>query len=213
MPDPHRIETLEQLREHYRHPNALVVGKERDRLDEATQGFLSRCRFAMVGTFDADGNPDVSPRGGPSGFVRVLDETHIALADLNGNNRLDTLQNVVLTGRIGFVFVVPGQSETVRVNGAAWVSTDPALLAGFGLPRTPVSALVCEVQTTFIHCAKAFRRGGVWDPEVWADLADAPDGAAILSCQAVVDLAPEQIRTMMAEGYEHDLAEDVTPST
>ena len=211
MDDAHRIQTVEQLREHYRQPNALVLGKERPRLDDATRTFLSRCRFAMVGTFDTEGNPDVSPRGGPSGFVRVLDDTHLALADLNGNNRLDTLQNVVLTGRAGFVFVVPGQSETVRVNGAAWVSTDPALLAGFELPRVPVSALVVEVQTTFIHCAKAFRRGGMWDPEVWAELADTPDGAAILSCQAVVEMSPEAIRGLMADGYARDLAEDVTP--
>ena len=135
------------------------------------------------------------------------------LADLNGNNRLDTLQNIVLTGRAGFVFVVPGQNETVRVNGSAWVSTDPSLLAGFALPRTPVSAIVVEIDTTYMHCGKAFLRSGMWDPAAWVELADAPDGASILSCQIAGDLSAGAIRALLAEGYEHDLAADVTPAT
>ena len=159
-------------------------------------------------TFDSAGNADTSPRGGPSGWVRVLDERHLALADLGGNNRLDTLRNVIDTGRIALILVVPGQSETVRVNGAAWVSVDPELLAGFTLPRTPKSAIVVELETTFVHCAKAFMRGGMWDPEAWAELADTPDGAAIFSCQAVADATPEQIRGMLTEGYAAELAEE-----
>jgi predicted pyridoxine 5'-phosphate oxidase superfamily flavin-nucleotide-binding protein len=138
--------------------------------------------------------------------VRVLDPTHLAMADLGGNNRLDTLQNVVDTGRAAFVFVVPGQSETVRVNGRAWVSVDPELLAGFTLPRVPKSAVVVEVETTYVHCAKAFHRGGVWDPDVWASLADIPDGAAILSCQVVAEGTPDQLRVWLDESYVEDLA-------
>ncbi|MEQ1703220.1 MAG: MSMEG_1061 family FMN-dependent PPOX-type flavoprotein [Ilumatobacteraceae bacterium] len=205
MHDSNRIDTVEGLRTLYRNPSALVVHKERPQLDEASQQFVSRCRFAAVGTFDADGNPDVSPRGGPSGFVRVLDPGHLAIADLGGNNRLDTLQNVVATGRVALLLVMPGKSETVRVNGRAWVSADPNLLAGFTLPKVPKTAIVVEVQTTFVHCAKAFMRGGVWDTEAWTELADTPDGATILSCQQVADVDAATMRRLLDDGYVTEL--------
>ena len=205
----HRIDTLEGLRALYREPTALVAHKERPALDEASQQFVGRCRFAAIGTFDADGNPDVSPRGGQSGFVRVLDEGHLAISDLGGNNRLDTLQNVVATGRIAMMLVVPGQSETVRVNGRAWVSADPELLEGFALPKVPKTAIVVAIETTYVHCAKAFMRGGVWDVDAWAALADTPDGAAILSCQRFADDADATtIRRALDDSYVAALAEE-----
>jgi PPOX class probable FMN-dependent enzyme len=207
MYDSNRIDTLDELRTLYRQPTALVVNKERPVLDEASQQFASRCRFAAVGTFDAHGNPDVSPRGGPSGFIRVLDPGHLAIADLGGNNRLDTLQNVLASGRIALMLVVPGQSETVRVNGRAWLSADPELLAGFTLPKTPKSAIVVGVDTTYVHCAKAFMRGGMWDADVWAELADTPDGAEILSCQRVADDADAAtVRRLLDDSYVAELA-------
>ena len=206
MDDPHRLATVDDLRRHYRMPGKLVVEKERAELDEATARFISRCRFAVVATFDEDGNADASPRGGPSGFVRVLDAQHIALADLNGNNRLDTLQNVVRTGRAGLLFVMPGKGETVRVNGAAWVTTDPAVLGAFQLPKVPVTAIVVRVESTYVHCAKAFMRGGVWDPAAWAALAETPDGAEILACQFTMDA--NGVRGALQEGYAADLAAD-----
>lgn len=212
MSDPHRIESIDALRTIYRMPAEATVNKERPTIDTVTHEFLERCRFAVVGTFDNDGNADTSPRGGDSGFVRVLDERHVAIADLGGNNRLDTLQNVVTSGRIACIFVVPGQSETVRVNGGAWVTTDPAVLATFGLPRLPKSAIVIEVETTYMHCAKAFYRGGMWEPEVWAALADVPDGAAILSCQLSEQFSTDQLRGWLDESYTEELAAERTPA-
>ena len=206
MYDAHRIETVEELRSFYRPPGQLTANKERPALDEATCAFVNATRFAVVGTFDADGNADVSPRGGPSGFLRVLDEAHVAIADFGGNNRLDTLQNVISTGRIGLLILVPGQSETVRINGAAWLSADPDLLAGFTLPRVPKSAIVVRVETTYVHCAKAFRRGGMWEPDMWAELATTPDGAAILSCQRVADMNADEMRARLEADYDAALA-------
>ncbi|MBI5090670.1 MAG: pyridoxamine 5'-phosphate oxidase family protein [Actinobacteria bacterium] len=205
-PDPFRLATLDALRTVYRQPSQVVIDKERTAIDPATQQFLERCRFAVVGTFDADGNPDTSPRGGDSGFVRVLDQHHIAVADLGGNNRLDTLQNIVASGRVAFVFVMPGKSETVRVNGDAWITTDPDVLARFELPRTPKTAIVCAIQTTYVHCAKAFHRSGMWDPTVWSELADAPDGADILSCQLDAQFTPQDLRGFLDEDYDAALA-------
>ena len=206
--DPHRIDSIEGLRAHYRQPSDLVRGKERPQLDAATIRFVERCRFAVVATFDAEGNADASPRGGESGFIRVLDPQHVAIADLNGNNRLDTLENIVRTGRVALLLVTPGKSETVRINGAAWVTTDPEVLGGFTLPKVPKTAIVVRVDTTYIHCAKAFMRSGMWDADAWAALADSPDGADILACQIDAGIEPEAIRAGLADSYAADLAAD-----
>src|SRR5204862_218772 len=90
------------------------------------------------------------------------------------------------TSHVAFIAITPGKGETVRVNGKAWITTDPDLLAAFRLPKQPKAAIGIAVETTFVHCAKAFLRGGMWQPEVWAELADVPDGAEILVCQGAV---------------------------
>lgn len=204
--DAHRIGSLDDLRTFYRHAHTGTRNKERPQLDAASTAVAARCRFLTIATFDADGNADVSPRGGPSGFLRVLDPQHLAMADLGGNNRLDTLENIVATGRVALLLVTPGQNETVRVNGAAWVTTDPDLLAGFALPKVPTSAIVVRVESTYMHCAKAFMRSGMWDQAVWAELADVPDGAAVLSCQGVVDVDAATARQWLDDGYAESLA-------
>ena len=206
MFDPHRIDSVDALRTHYREPSQLVVDKVRTRLDEATTAFVDTCRFAVLATEGPDGLPDASPRGGPSGFIRVLDQQHGAIADLGGNNRLDTLQNIVRNGRLGLILVMPRRGETVSINGSAWVTTDPTVLGGFELPKLPKTAVVLSVATTFVHCAKAFMRSGMWQPEVWAELADAPDGATILSCQRVAEIDADTMRGLLAGGYAADLA-------
>src|SRR3954471_5725868 len=198
----HTIASLDDLREIYRDPSPMVVKKERPELDAASRRFIELSRFAVIGTFDADGRADTSPRGGESGYVRVLDDRHLVIADLGGNNRLDTLQNIIDTARIGLIFVVPGQSETVRVNGSACVTTDPEILASFELPRVPKSAIGVTVEATYIHCAKAFRRGGMWDPNVWAELPASPDAADIIPCQYNGAFEAERVRTDLAKGYD-----------
>jgi PPOX class probable FMN-dependent enzyme len=203
--DAHRVASLEALRTFYRDAHEGTRNKERPVLDEATTVVAARCRFLAIATFDSEGNADVSPRGGPSGFVRVIDPHHLAIADLGGNNRLDSLENVVATGRVALLLITPGQTETVRINGAAWVTTDDHLLGSFTLAKRPKSAIVVRVETTYMHCAKAFMRSGMWDPQVWADLADVPDGAAVLSCQGVVD-DPGTTRRSLDESYRAALA-------
>jgi len=205
--DQHRVETLEVLRTHYRNAHPLTLGKERAQLDEATAAVAARCRFAAIGTFDAEGNADVSPRGGPSGFIKVLSPTHLAMADLGGNNRLDTLTNIVATGKVALLLITPGQTETVRLNGSAHISTNPELLAGFDLPKVPKSAIVLHLETTYMHCAKAFMRSGMWDSDVWAEMADVPDGSAVLASQGVVADA-DATRAELAEDYRAELARE-----
>lgn len=202
--DLHRVETLEVLRTHYRHPRPLTSGKERPQLDEATTAVAANCRFAMIGTFDAEGNADVSPRGGPSGFIKVLSPTHLAIADFGGNNRLDTLMNIVATGKVAMLLITLGKPETVRLNGTGHVSTHPELLASFDLPRVPKSAIVVHLETTYMHCAKAFMRSDMWDVDAWAEMVDVPDGSAVLASQGVVD-DEAATRAALAADYAAEL--------
>jgi uncharacterized protein len=203
------VTTIEELRALYREPSSLVRQKKKAVIDEAARRFVETCPFLLVATAGADGGTDVSPRGGDPGFVRVLDERHVAIPDLNGNNLLDSLSAVITTGRAALLFVVPGHDETLRLNGPAWVSTDPELLASFSPSmRTPKVALVVRADEVFIHCAKAFRRGRVWDPESWAELAAAPDGIDILCAQRLVDGPVDEVRAAAEQIYARDLARD-----
>jgi hypothetical protein len=196
------------LRELYRAPSAIAGAKDRSTIDDATRRFLEEARFVAIGTVGPDGSLDVSPKGGPAGFVQVLDERRIAICDLNGNNRLDGITNLVHTNRIGLFFVVPGVHETVRVNGRAWLTTDPEILARFTSDlRTPKAAIGVEVETTFVHCGKAFFRSQLWEPATWS-AADAPDGAEIMVEQGAVEMTLEESRARLDDSYATSLAKD-----
>jgi PPOX class probable FMN-dependent enzyme len=202
-----KITTLEQLRALYREPNPRITAKATSRIDEASARFIALSPFVMLATAGTNGRCDVSPRGGPPGFVRVLDDRHVALPDLGGNNRLDSLTNVVATGEAGLLFIVPGKTETVRLNGPAWLTTAADVLDNAHPElRRPKTALVVQTAELFVHCAKSFRRSGVWDPSTWDALADAPDLAEIFSCQFGGDT--DEYRAAVAAAYTAGLAED-----
>lgn len=203
------IHDVGELRALYREPSRLVQTKKRPVIDHRSRAFVELSPFVLVATADAAGGVDVSPRGGAPGFVRVLDEHHVAVPDLNGNNLIDSLRNVVESGHAGLLFVVPGNDETLRLNGAAWVTTDSELLDSFAAEiRRPKVALVVRADEVFVHCAKAFRRGRVWDPSAWADLAAAPGLEQIVCAQGLVDADPELVRADLERGYAADLEAD-----
>ena len=199
----------DQLAELYRPPSRLVAEKKGATLDEATVGFLAASPFALIGTVGVDGSVDVSPRGGLPGFIRALDDRHVAIPDLNGNNLIDTLRAIVATGRAGLLVTVPGKDETVRINGPAWVTTDAATLDLWdGELRRPTTAIVVRTDEVFMHCAKAFRRGRVWDPASWDELADAPDGLDVLSAQGLIAANDAATRDYLERAYASDLDAD-----
>ena len=204
-----RVASIEQLAELYRAPSRLVAAKKAAVLDDASIGIIERSPFVLVATSGDDGSLDVSPRGGPAGFVRVLDEQHVAIPDLNGNNLIDSLRGVVANGRAALLVLVPGKDETLRLNGEAWVVTDPAVLDRWDDElRRPTTAIVIRTDEVFMHCAKAFRRGKVWEPSSWGDLADAPDGLDILAAQGLVATNDAATREFLEQGYAADLAHD-----
>ncbi len=203
------VSSPDELAELYRAPSRLVTAKKAAALDEASAGIVARSPFVLIGTAGADGGLDVSPRGGPPGFVRILDDRHVAIPDLNGNNLIDSLRAVVASGRAALLVLIPGKDETLRVNGSAWVTTDPATLDLWSDElRRPTTAIVIRTDEVFMHCAKAFRRGHVWDPASWDELADAPDGLDILNAQGLVDANDAATREFLERAYESDLAAD-----
>ena len=204
-----RITSVEQLAELYRAPSRIVEEKKVAALDEASVGILERSPFVLIATSGDDGGLDVSPRGGPAGFVRVLDEHHVAIPDLNGNNLIDSLRGVVANGRAGLLVLVPGKDETLRLNGEAWVVTDPAVLDRWDDElRRPTTAIVIRADEVFMHCAKAFRRSNLWDPASWDSLADAPDGLDVLQAQGLVATNDAATREFLEQSYAADLAHD-----
>lgn len=207
----------DQLLDHYRAPSDLVLAKEIDHLDDGIQAFIAAATFCLLATAGADGRCDASPKGGDPGFVRVIDRHTLLIPDLNGNNRLDSLRNVIANPEIGLLFFVPERGETLRVNGRAWVSVDPDLLSRFDdTYRRPASVIAVRVTTAFIHCAKALRRGGIWQPDAWPSAtteataaAEVPSTADLLSDHVGLDDATRQLLGAGLEAsYDTDLQAD-----
>jgi PPOX class probable FMN-dependent enzyme len=169
------------LRELYELPSEVVARKQIDHLDEHCRRYLALCRFALVASADAQGRADVTPRGGPAGFISVLDEHTLAIPDAAGNRRLDTFRNVVQTGRAGLLLLLPGRGQTLRVNGRACVTADPDLLQQLTpVGKPPRAALVLKADEVFTHCPKAFVRSGLWEPRTWPAEDEQPSPAAML---------------------------------
>lgn len=192
----------------YRAPLPPVAAKKQGRLDAVSTEFIRRCTFAVLSTHDEHGNCDASPRGGPAGFLVPMDDQCVVIADMNGNNLIDSIRNIATTGKIGMLMIHAGRSETLRINGSARLSTDAEHLDLFAtVMARPKLAIVVEVAEVYVHCAKAVRRGRLFDPQLWAELAEAPDAADIIACQFGIP-STDQIRAALTSGYEEDLLAD-----
>ena len=201
------LQHVDQLREHYDAPMEVAVRKDIGRIDDLCRRLIAAAPIVFVATFSQEGWCDVSPRGGPPGFATVLDDEHLAIPDATGNRRLDTLENVVDSGRAGLIFVIPGRDTTLRVNGAAAVSADPALLERLtAVGKPPKTAIVVEAEEVYTHCPKAFVRSKLWDPSTWPDPADLPSSAEVsLAHQRNPDLTLEQVKKREREALLYRL--------
>ena len=191
------------LRTVYREPAEPALRKEIDRLDDHCRAFIARSPLVVVSTADADGRCDASPKGGPPGFVVVLDDVRLAIPDLNGNNRLDSMSNLVENPHIALLFLIPGLDETLRVNGRAAVTTDDDVLDACAVhDRRPKAAIGVAVDSAYIHCAKALKRAEVWQPDRWPDLTGLPSPSCMLSDHmALPDLTPDVVDAALSEAY------------
>ena len=165
----------QSLRSLFQATHTLATLKLQSALDRHAQDFIRRSPFLCIGTQDMQGKADVSPRGDPVGFVRVLDQYTLAIPDRPGNNRLDSLVNILANPSVGLLFIIPGFDDTLRVNGRASLVTEPDLLASMTVnDRAPKLAIVVRVSEVFLHCAKAFRRSHLWDPDHFQDRSEMP---------------------------------------
>ena len=185
------LHDLDTLRAVYEQPGAAAAGKVMNELTDKTRQLIACSALVFVASADPEGHCDVTPRGGPTGFVSVLDSRTLAIPDATGNKRLDTLQNVITTGQAGLLFVIPGRTTTLRVNGRAMVSTDPELLSQLTpVGKPPVSALVVGIEEVYPHCPKALMRSGAWQPEKWL-ATDAQPSSAEVTLAQLRSLMPE----------------------
>lgn len=207
MPFTHAVTDLEGLRAIYREPHPFVLRKKIDHVDEAARAFVAASPFVVVATTGPAGT-DASPRGGPPGFVRVLDHGRLAMGDLAGNNLLDTHSNIVTDPRVGLLFFVPGVEETLRVNGRATLTTDPDVLDAItGDGKRPGMAIGIDVDECYVHCAKAFRRSQLWEPASWPERSARPSAARALRDHIGLDATPEAIEADLEAGYRTTLWE------
>ncbi len=155
--------------------------KQIDRLDVHCRAIIEKCPFILLGTSDTEGRCDVSPKGDYPGFVRVLDDKTIAIPDLPGNNRLDTLGNMVKNPQVGLIFMIPGMNDTLRINGKVQLVRDDELLESMAYEgKLPKLAIVVHVQEVFTHCPKAFVRSKLWSDEYRIDRSELPSFGEIL---------------------------------
>ena len=169
------IISRERLRELNKHPSHFVRNKEIDHLDDICRRFIAASPFVVIASRGRDGRLDVSPKGDPAGFVKVLDDKTLAIPDRLGNNRLDTFENLLSCPDVGLIFIVPGNGDTLRVSGKGQIVRDSALqdsLAVNGKP--PNLAMVITVEEAFLHCPKCIIRSRLWKPDQWPDLSDVP---------------------------------------
>jgi len=201
----HSVTTLESLRALYPAPKERAVRKELQHLDVHCRRFIALSPFVVLASSGAERAMDASPRGGLPGFVKAPDEHTLLIPDAPGNHRLDTLENIVATGRLGLLFMIPGVDETLRVNGTAELSTDPVLIdAVADERRRPAVVIRVRVEQAYLHCAKAFMRSRLWSLEAQVERSALPTMGRMISDQTGLAGAEETQAQMLAR-YQADL--------
>ena len=199
------IDSVENLRQLYAAPTERAVKKEIPTLDKHCRRFLELSPFVVLATSDKAGNADASPRGGAPGFVKALDAKTLLIPDAPGNNRLDTLENIVATGRVGLLFLIPGVDETLRVNGRASLSDDPAEIELCrNEKRQPKLVIRVAVEGVYLHCAKAFMRSGLWKAASQVERSVLPTIGQMIADQTGIQV-PAETREEMEKRYARDL--------
>ncbi|OGA05526.1 MAG: flavin-nucleotide-binding protein [Betaproteobacteria bacterium RIFCSPLOWO2_02_64_14] len=197
--DEHRIADIATLERLYGAPSGAAVEKEVDYLHPHYRTLIAASPFVVLATSGPDGL-DTSPRGDPAGFVVVEDEKTVLIPDRRGNNRIDSLRNIVGNPHVALLFLIPGVGETLRVNGRATISTAPELLERFSMGgRLPRSVIVVHVDTVFFQCSRAIFRSRLWDPAQHIDRGSLPSLGTIVS-----DISRSRID---AESYDRGLYE------
>lgn len=197
------ILTEEELRNLTGTPGPLASNKVIPFLDIHCRSFLEKSPFLLLSTSNNKGLCDASPRGDHPGFVHVLDDHHLLIPERPGNRRVDSLRNIIANPYVGLLFMIPGLEETLRINGKAWVIQDQELLEPMQVQgRIPQLGIVVEVEECFIHCAKSFKRSGLWEPTTWLPKESLPKPAVILAEHAKLpNVSAEDVADLLHDSY------------
>jgi PPOX class probable FMN-dependent enzyme len=199
------ITSKSQLREVYGFPKGRAKDKVLVSLEKHSIHFIENSPFLVLSTVDLDGKLDASPRGGEPGFVRISNNKELLIPDYKGNNRVDSLSNIVVSGRLGMLFMIPGIDETLRVNGRATLTTSEDILNQFSsLGKPPISCIMVTIDEVFLHCAKAFMRSQLWKTTSYKDPNDFPSMGEMLTDQLRSSCEPET-REAMKVRYLKDI--------
>ena len=200
------VTTEAEIRDVIGHPSPRVRTKVAGMLDDHCRAFIARCPFLMVASCDASGNMDVSPKGDPAGFVRVLDDATLAIPDRPGNRRADTFVNVLQRPKVGLLFLIPGRPETLRVNGTAkivryqWLRDQMAMRG-----KVPDLAVVVNVEEAFFHCPKCVVRSKLWDSAQWPDVTGLASFAQIIVKRGGLETSIEEMEALVAKNNRERL--------
>ncbi len=200
------IERREELRSIYREPGGAAARKELTFLDPHCRRFISLSPFVLIGSSDGDGHADVTPKGDRPGFVAILDDRTLAIPDRPGNNRLDTLENVIVNPAVGLLFMIPGMEETLRVNGQARLTADEELRTRLSAEgKLPPTVMVVAVEGAYLHCAKAFMRSRLWQPESWPDRSEMPTLGKMLKDQLALAESADALDRSLDKAYAESM--------
>ncbi|EPR68149.1 pyridoxamine 5'-phosphate oxidase family protein [Cyclobacterium qasimii] len=198
-----QISTVEELREILGYPKEMVQKKAINFIDAHCRDYIAKSPMLLLSTSNEEGKCDVSPRGDPAGFVAILDERYLIIPERPGNKRCDSLVNILSNPQIGLIFIIPGLKETLRINGKALLTRDKELLEKHQINgKFPEVGIVVEVEECFIHCAKAFLRSKLWQPETWLEKEELPSIAKVLADHINSEnFSSEEIETVLKESY------------
>ena len=196
----------EELRAVVGHPQERAVAKVVRVIDDHARRFIAHSPFVFVASAGADGTIDISPKGDPPGFVKVLDDTTLAVPDRPGNKRIDTFHNVLANPHVGLIFLIPGVTYTLRVSGTAIIVRDLALRETLAVNgKLPDHALVVAVSRVLSHCPKCMIRSGLWQPEVWPDTGGLPSFAEMLVAHGKLAQSVEEMQAIIEAGNRERL--------
>jgi PPOX class probable FMN-dependent enzyme len=201
------ISDLDELSALLGAPNERAVNKERSVLSETDRAWLAASPFCVMATADADGRCDASPKGDPAGqLVHIVDDTTIALAERPGNRRADGYRNILANPQVGLNFLIPGRGDTLRINGRARLVSDAPFFDEMVVKgHRPLLAVVVEIETIYFHCAKAFLRSKLWDPETWDPEAIVPRRAVLAARFEAPEVPVEVLDEYYGTSYEERL--------
>jgi uncharacterized protein len=201
------ITSQEELRNLLGSPSLRGQNKVISTIDEHCREFIGKSPFLVLATSDAQGNCDSSPRGDAPGFVYVLDDHYLIIPDRPGNKRVDSMFNILANPRVGLLFLIPGMDETLRINGEATIIRDEIILGKMAINgKAPLLGIAVKVEQCFMHCGKAFKRSGLWEPDRWPAKEELPNAAKILADHVnLPGMTEEVVAEALIDGYKNKL--------